>query len=221
VGEELIDLSKYRIIDLSVRLTPGVHSVNQEYVHGRELRKLEIRQFIYKPDNTFMHWVETETHIGTHVEAPAHYIEGGKAACDIPLDSYMGPCIVLKFDDKGPVNGKRQVIIPNDLKSVQERDIVLLYSKYGRGKTPYISEDAARFLTHDKKIKMVGIQGIGLEEPGKMESHDNFLKNDTPIIEVLTNLDKVKKERVFFIGLPLNISHIDSSWIRAIALEEL
>ena len=77
VLEELIDLSKYRIIDLSVRLTPGVHSVNQEYVHGRELRKLEIRQFIYKPDNTFMYWVDTETHIGTHVEAPAHYIEGG------------------------------------------------------------------------------------------------------------------------------------------------
>jgi len=77
--------------------------------------------------------------------------------------------------------------------------------------TPYISADAARFLAHDKKIKMVGIQGIGLEEPGKMEVHENFLKNDIPIIDVLTNLDKVEKERVFFIGLPLNIAYIDSS----------
>jgi kynurenine formamidase len=68
---------------------------------------------------------------------------------------------------------------------------------------------------------MVGIQGIGLEELGKMESHENFLRNDIPINEVLTNHDKVQKERVFFIGLSLNISHIDSSWIRAITLELL
>jgi kynurenine formamidase len=86
---ELIDLSKYRIIDRSVRLTPGVHSVNQEYIHGKELRKLEIRQFICKPDNTFMYWIDTETHIGTYVEDPVHYIEGCKSACDIPLESYF------------------------------------------------------------------------------------------------------------------------------------
>ena len=133
----------------------------------------------------------------------------------------MGSCIVLKFDHKGPVNGKRQAITPDDLKNIQERDIVFLYSKFGIGETPHISADAARFLTYYKRIKMVGIQGIGLEEPGKMESHENFLKNDIPIIEVLTNLDKIRKERVFFIGLPLNISFIDASWIRAIALESL
>jgi len=217
----LIDLTRYRVIDLSARLTPGVHSVNQEYIHGRELRRLEIRQFIYKPDKTFMHWVETETHIGTHVEAPAHYIEGGKAACDIPLDTYMGPCIVLKFDHKGPVNGKRQPITPEDLQRVRERDIVLLYSRYGWGEAPYISADAAKFLASERRIKMIGIQGIGLEEPGKMESHENFLKNEIPIIEGLVNLEKIEKERVFYIGLPLNIAYIDSSWVRAIALEPL
>ena len=131
----------------------------------------------------------------------------------------MGPCIILKFDHKEPVNGKRQPITSDDLENVQERDIVLFYRKFGREETPYISTDAEKFLTYDKKIKMVGIQGIGLEEPRRMESHENFLKNDIPIIEVLINLDKVQKERVFFIGLPFNISYIDSSWIRAITLE--
>ncbi|MFQ6075782.1 MAG: cyclase family protein [Candidatus Bathyarchaeia archaeon] len=216
----MIDLKRYRIVDLSMELHPGVQKVNRQYVHGRELRRLEIRQFIYAPDMTFMHWVDTETHIGTHVEGPSHYIEGGKAVSAIPIEGYMGEAIILKFADKGPRDGERQPITPEDLTGVREGDIVLMWSPYGRGETPYISPEAAEWL-RKRGIKMIGIQGIGLEAPGSMASHEAFLRNDIPIIEGLVNLDQLKRERFFYIGLPLKIAGLDSSWVRAIALEEL
>jgi kynurenine formamidase len=40
------------------------------------------------------------------------------------------------------------------------------------------------------------------------------------IIEELTNLGAVRNDRFTFVGLPLRVKHLDSSPIRAIAIEE-
>jgi kynurenine formamidase len=69
---------------------------------------------------------------------------------------------------------------------------------------------------------MVGVQNIGVEaSDGSTATHDNLLKNEIPLIEGLVNMEQVKKERLFYIGLPLKIAGLDSSWIRAIVLEPL
>jgi len=216
----MIDLKEYRTIDLSAELHPGVLKVNGEYVHGREARRFEIRQYVYAPDKTFMHWVETETHIGTHVEMPSHYVENGKSASELPIETFMGEAIVLKFDFLKPQNGKGKPITVGHLAKVKEADIVLMWSPYKGAGAPYISTDAAKELAQ-KQIKLLGVQNIGVEESyTAMATHGNLLRNDIPIIEGLANLDNIKKERVFYIGLPLRIYGLDSSWIRAIALEE-
>ncbi|MEM2111399.1 MAG: cyclase family protein, partial [Candidatus Bathyarchaeia archaeon] len=68
----------------------------------------------------------------------------------------------------------------------------------------------------------LGVQNIGVEESVvSMATHNNLLKNDIPIIENLVNLEKIQKERVFYIGLPLRVKGLDSSWIRAVILEPL
>lgn len=216
----MIDLKSYRITDLSAELHPGILKVNGEYVHGREARRFEIRQFIYAPDKALMHWVETETHIGTHVEVPSHYVENGKSASEMPLEGFMGQAVVLKFDFLKPRNGKGAPIDVEHLANVMKDDIVLMWSPYKGTESPYISSEAAKWLA-EKPIKLLGVQNIGVEESyTSMATHGNLLKNDIPIIEGLVNLDAVKKERVFYIGLPLRIYGLDSSWVRAIALEE-
>ena len=216
----MIDLKNYRIIDLSAELHPGVLKVNGEYIHSREARRFEIRQYMYAPDRTFMHWVETESHIGTHVEMPAHYIKNGKSASEMPIETFMGEAIVLKFDFLKLQDGKGRPIKTEHIAKVKAGDIVLMWSPYRGAESPYISSEAAKGLA-EKRIKLLGVQNIGVEESHTaMATHDNLLKNDVPIIEVLVNLDAVKKERVFYIGLPLRVSGLDSSWIRAIALEE-
>ncbi|MFQ6095430.1 MAG: cyclase family protein [Candidatus Bathyarchaeia archaeon] len=216
----LIDLANYKIIDLSAELHPGILKVNGEYVHGRQARRFEIRQFVYEPDKALMHWVETETHIGTHVEMPAHYVEGGKSAAEMPIQTFLGEAVMLRFDFLKPQGGKGQPITVKHLSKVRKGDIVLMWSPYVGDEAPYISSEAATWLA-ERPIKMLGVQNIGVEESyDLMATHGNLLRNGIPIIEGLANLNAIKKDRVFYIGLPLRVHGLDSSWIRAIALEE-
>jgi len=217
---KMIDPKNYKMIDLSAELRPGTLKVNGEYVHSREARRFEIRQFIYAPDKTFMHWVETETHIGTHVEMPAHYTDDGKSASDMPIETFIGEAMVLKFDSLKPQNGKGVPIRIEHLSRVREGDIVLMWSPFKGAESPYISSEVAKWLA-EKHIKLLGVQNIGVEESyASMATHGNLLKNEIPIIEGLVNMDTIRRERIFYIGLPLRIASLDSSWIRAIALEE-
>jgi len=133
----------------------------------------------------------------------------------------MGEAIVLKFDFLKPKEGKGQPIKPSHLEKVRKNDIVLLWSPYSGDECPYIAPESAEWLAK-KPVKMVGVQNIGVEAPGgSMATHNNLLGNEIPLIEGLVNLEKVQKERIFYIGLPLRVRGLDSSWIRAIALEPL
>lgn len=219
----MIDLKKYRIIDLSPKLRPGILKVSGEYLHGSGEppygnRRLELRQWIFKKDKHFMHWIETETHIGSHVEAPCHLNisgwEGGKSVSEFPVEKWMGEAAVLNFTRKRSINGKGQPITADDLKDIREGDILLMWSPYPPEEAPYISGEATEHLIR-RRIKQLGLTGIGFGE-----SHNSLLQNDIPLIEGLVNLDKIRKERVFYIGLPLKWYGLDACAIRAIALEE-
>lgn len=39
--------------------------------------------------------VVTTTHVGAHIDAPAHVLRGAPAILDTPLDACVGPCVVL------------------------------------------------------------------------------------------------------------------------------
>jgi arylformamidase len=213
--KELSELlsSGYRAIDLSVEIRPGVQKVDGTYHWGNQLRKFELRQFI-APGPHFMFWVESETHVGTHVELPAHLVQGGKAATDLPLETFMGECIVVKVGGpRAPGRGPLEVG-PEHLRNVKPGDIVLLYSPYGK---PCSVSPAATRLLAGLPIKMLGVQNVAAPN----DLHEVFLGQEPPIpiIEEMANLDQVTKERVFFIGLPLRVAEMDSSWIRAVAFE--
>jgi arylformamidase len=217
----MFELKNYRIIDLSAEIRPGIRKVNGEYLHGNQTRRFELRQFIYAPDKMFMNWVETETHIGTHVELPAHLAQEGKSSSEMPIESFLGEAIVLNFSVLKPINGKGQPITPSHLAKVKKGDTVLMWSSFNRKEQPYISPEAAKCLAQ-KPVKMVGVQNIGVEAPnGSTATHINLLKNEIPLIEGLVNMEQIKKKRLFYIGLPLKVAGLDSSWIRAIVLEPL
>ncbi len=215
----MINLKNYRIIDLSAEIRPGVLKVNGEYLHGDQTRRFELRQFIYAPDKMLMNWVEAETHIGTHVELPAHFAQEGKSSSEMPLNSFLGEAVVLDFSGLKPKEGKGQPILPSHLAKVRKGDVVLMWSSLSRDEQPYISPEASEYLAK-KPVRMVGVQNVRVEAPGgSTATHVNLLNNEIPLIEGLVNMEQIKKERVFYVGLPLRVAGLDSSWIRAIVLE--
>ncbi|MEM1582813.1 MAG: cyclase family protein [Candidatus Bathyarchaeia archaeon] len=215
VKDIIKSLENYEIIDLSAEVRPNVLKVNGEYVRGNQIRRFNLQQFINSEDGTYMNFIEAESHIGTHVEGPLHLRNGLKSLSDMPLSKFMGEALVLKFEENTPIK-------PEHLNRVKDEDIVLMWSPGGA----YVTPEAAEYLVK-KRIKMLGVQGVYPDDPRayqpgsgvKPMTHLLLLENDIPIIEGLINLDKIDCERVFFIGLPLKIAYLDSSWIRAIALK--
>lgn len=207
--------SNYRIVDLSLEVRPGVEKVDGDYHWGNQIRRFQIRQFI-APGPHFMYWVEAETHVGTHVELPAHIIDGAKSATEMPLEMFMGEAVVFDFGFLEPGEDGRRLIQPGHLASVKPGDIVLMWSSRP-GRNPAVSLEAGKLLA-ERPIKMLGIANVSAPD----DVHHVLLGRErTPIliIEQLAHLDEIRKERVFFIGLPLRVAEMDSSWIRAIALE--
>jgi kynurenine formamidase len=198
---------KGQIIDLTRTLIPG-----------KEERRLEIRRIVYELDKTFMHEIDTMSHIGTHVEAPSHFNKNWKDISQIPVSSFIGEavCIDLGFHEA------KEAIEPRDIErsaEVKKGDIVLLHSPYKGDDRPYISHKTARWF-REKEIKMLGIDDtVRLEESYElMTTHKELLGNDIPIIEGLCNLDKVAGKSFYLIALPLKVVGLDSSPVRAIAL---
>ncbi|NOZ22075.1 MAG: hypothetical protein GXP25_13415 [Planctomycetes bacterium] len=198
----------YRMIDLSPELIPG-----------EEDRRLEIRQYIFELDNTYMTDIDIMSHIGVHIEAPSHYKKGLKDVSQLPVEDFLGDAISLNVESVG----KGQPITPEDVSRISEtggvrpRDILFLHSPFEGDDVPFISRALAEWMA-ELPVKMLGIDmTVGLEEKDQMFTHDFLLRKDIAIIERVANLKDVP-ERFVFIGLPLRIRGIDSSPIRAIAL---
>lgn len=209
-------LSRGRIVELNKVLEPG-----------KEGRRLEIRRFkIYAGE--FMHDIDTMSHIGTHAEAPSHFIPAlyeGKEAPDIsdfPAEAWMGEAIFINLAKLPP----RAKITPQYLqeKGIPQGDIVVI------GNCPYkddekisMTDAAARWLA-EVGIKLLAMDfSYNIEENfselSRMAAHVELLSRGIPLIEGLAHLDQLKAEKFFFIGLPCRVKGSDAWPIRALAIE--
>jgi kynurenine formamidase len=209
-------LKEGRIVELNKVLEPG-----------REGRRLEIRRFrIYAGE--FMHDIDTMSHIGTHAEAPSHFIPAlpeGKDATDIadfPAEAWWGEAVFVNLAKLVP----KAKITPEYLqgKGVRKGDIVVI------GNSPY-KDDEKISMTHTagRWLAEIGIKLLAMDfsysieedfsDLGKMTVHVELLSRGIPLIEGLAHLDQLKEQRFFFMGLPSRVKGCDAWPIRAIAIE--
>jgi kynurenine formamidase len=185
-------------------------------------------------------------HVGTHLDAPVHFHEGGKSIDQVSIDQLMGEVIV--------VDVKKQVLAdPNYLVSVSDilnwekangpmpDDCIVMFNtgfasfwpdrlKYtGTDKTgnegvaelkfPAIHKDTATFLVENRNIKAIGIDTLGFDnslQPKRM-SHQIFFKHDIPGAENVANLDALPARGAYLIGLPMKIKDGSAAPVRIIA----
>ena len=165
--------------------------------------------------------LEIESHTGSHVDAPYHFFQNGKTIDEIPLDRFMGKCIVLDFTNVK--ESIKKIHFQNLKTKIQKNNIVLLKTENKSEKKfnpnfTYLEKNGAKYLA-SKKIKAVGIDSLGIErnQPNH-ETHKILLKNKIGIFEGL-DLSKVRQGRYFFHGLPLKIRKGDASPVRAVLMK--
>jgi len=214
-----IDLGKYRIIDISYEVVPP-GSDDRPFVIERGF----LADMAYKYDVT-----KTHSHVGTHVETPAHFFDGGKDVTELPLTTYFGRAILLEVDDAQ----KDRAILPPFIEKaigdiIQTGDIVICRnndkeSLMGNRPKPHLTPEAAQWCK-DHRIKMLGIDnnvGLSSDIPTGRKLHDILMGVDVPIIEWLDNLDQISKREFYLMSLPFKVKQMDSSWARVIVIEDI
>lgn len=154
-------------------------------------------------------------HFGAHIDAPAHFIEGGKTISDYPPEAFTGRAKVFSFTNI-------PLITPEHLKdkSIALGDIILF--KTDNSKAGFkllesyttISPSAAKLLT---PAKLVGIDYINIEPKESLDFsvHKTLLKNNVLILEGI-NLFNVPDGEYDFFAFPLNISGAEAGPCRAV-----
>tara|TARA_Y100000588_G_C14079008_1_gene849297 strand:- start:232 stop:906 length:675 start_codon:yes stop_codon:yes gene_type:complete len=223
----MIDLSKYRIIDLSYEMIPGEMKINGQYLHGEPFvgRTIEVQEFMAY--GARMHFIQSQTHNGTHCEGAYKYLDEGPDMAGMPLASYIGEAVITDFTHKGPGD---QIISADEMRQagVGADDIVLVRTNAdieNRDDMPYFAAEVLDFFI-DTGIKLLASGGNLFYGPvdvpnAHIDAERKLLEKGIPMVDALKGLDQIQKERVFFIALPLKMQRVTAAWTRAIALEEI
>ena len=207
-----------RVVDLTHVLLPGKEQYTLEVSRRNERhgRQGDIMSTVYM-------W----SHVGTHVEAPLHFLADGGDTASIPIERLMGPAIVLDFSHK-EVN--EPISLP-DIRAAGEiatgDRVLLMTGRQNQYRTPqshdrpYVTEEAMRWLVDDRQIACLGTDSSGFEVRGVAHYPNHRLLNEAgiPVLECLTNLTSLRKQRVFLIALPWPVKGLDACPVRAIAIE--
>ena len=213
-----ISIPKGRIVDLSHILYPYKEQYTLEIAQKGQRRGSE---------GDIMCTLYMWSHVGTHVEAPLHFLADGGDTASLSIEQLMGPAIVLDFRDKG-VSEPITLAEMQAAGDVQVGDRVLtMTGRHTQYRTPashdrpYITEEAMRWLVEDRKISCLGTDSSGFEVRGvgHHPNHRLLTRAGIPVLECMTNLVELKQQRIFLIALPWPVVGLDACPVRAIAIE--
>lgn len=174
------------------------------------------------------------SHIGTHMDAPSHFLKDGPTISDLPLDRCTGTGVILHLPRE-----THQPVSAADLEAakpeVRPGDIVFVRTGWGAlftestasayVKHPYYQPDVADWLV-DRNVKIFGTDTMTPDPPHRlrppgyaMDMHVKLLSNGTLIIENL-NLEGAASGRYRISAFPVNLHGADGSPVRVVAEPE-
>jgi len=163
------------------------------------------------------------THTGTHVDPPNHFIEGGAAAHDLPLDAMIGPCVVRRFDERFEITASQleSARIPDGTTRLLLSTPAAALWDSPRFHTNYtgLSLDGAEWCVR-RGIRLVGIDYLSIERvdsPTVWGTHTTLLAASVVILEGL-DLRAVPEGDYTLVCLPLKLQDGDGAPARAVLL---
>jgi len=198
-----------RIIDLTLPLKSGMRGVSFE--PARVLEK----------DGWNATTIHLYSHAGTHMDAPSHF--GGNQTIDkIEVGRCIGPAWIVDLSGAKPHSLIDVEHIGQVAEKAQQGDSLLIRTDWSRnlGKPKYrealprVSPALARWCAKNN-IAMLGLEQPAVADVNNIEEltavHRILLEAGVVIVEGLTNLDAITKEKVTFIALPLKLAGGDGA----------
>ncbi len=160
--------------DVSVLLRPGMPTWP-----GEPGPRLELKESLARGEAANVRTLSLGIHTGTHLDAPEHFLEGGRTAEQLPLDVMMGPCLVVDVPGEPHVSAAElEACFPSG-RPVPER--LLLRTRNSTGPSPLwthdtfqtgfaaVAEDGARWLV-EHRVRLVGVDYLSVE-PFQAKGH--------------------------------------------------
>ncbi|MCJ7824042.1 MAG: cyclase family protein [Anaerolineales bacterium] len=164
-------------------------------------------------------------HIGTHVDAPVHFIDGAASVESLSLDRLIGKAFVAELEDINVIDD--QVLDSADLPTEVRRLLIKTQNSAFWSESPgsfredFVAIDArgAKWLT-DRDIQTVGVDYLSVAPFGdSFDTHNILLQEGVVIIEGL-NLFGVDPGWYSLYCLPLKLVGSDGAPARAVLLQE-
>jgi arylformamidase len=166
--------------------------------------------------------IEMGSHTGTHVDAPYHFVDGGRKLHEIPLKVLIGKVAVFHVAGVRSINrrhleqlnweGIKRVLFRTDnsdrLKENRfHKDFV------------YLEPDAGAFLV-EHGLRLVGIDSLSIDrfDSEHHPTHLVLLPRNVVVLEGL-DLSQVAPGRYHMVALPLNLQHADGAPTRVILMD--
>ena len=168
--------------------------------------------------------VEMSVHTGTHIDAPLHFDDEGADAARVPLENYVGPCVVAD------VRPSARGILPGDLPEALADQLAtaprLLLRSYAERPAAFdegmahCTPELADWLSA-RGVRLLGVDTDSMDafESKDLPAHHRLHHHGIAILEGI-DLSAVRPGLYELVALPLRLEGADGSPVRAILIEE-
>jgi len=166
------------------------------------------------------------SHTGTHMDAPAHMIAGGRTLDAYPVGHFIGSAVALDLTAYAGPTIELAALLPHQA-VIAGCAFMLLNTGWHRywGEARYFVDYPALSVGAALWLAGLGLRGIGVDTVSVDAAassahavHHAFLSRELVIIENLTNLDALSDAGFTLAAFPLRIDRADGSPVRAVAM---
>lgn len=168
--------------------------------------------------------IHINSHTGTHVEAPAHFLRDGITIDNIDLTQCCGRCQVVDMTfAEDSITDEHLSLLP-----IEANAIILLKTTNSElhdralfdPNFVYLAASGAEYLV-EKKIKAIGFDYVGLERfQENHATHQILMKHNIVIMEGL-RLNMVRAGNYVLMCLPLAFVGLEAAPARAVLIQDL
>lgn len=166
--------------------------------------------------------LELGCHVGTHVDAPGHFLAGGAGVDELPPERFCGPAVVLRPGAAtGPGPLPASLLDGVDLAGI---DFVLVDTGWARhwGRPEYYTDWPWLSAPLADRLAAAGLKGVGLDTPSLdgrdgRHAHDVCAAAGMVNLENLAGLGALPRRGFHVLALPLALVGAEASPVRAVA----
>jgi arylformamidase len=206
-----------RIIDLSLTLRHAMPAFPGEPTAGF------IPFTTIDRDDVEMWQLSLFTQIGTHLDAPSHFVRGGRTVDAIALERCIGPATVVDARGAAELDTPLLAARAESLRRTRRALVMTGWdARFGESDYwmafPSMTEAAADALVE------LGVVFLGLDTPSPHTSefrrlHERLFANEMVVAECLVGLTTLEQPEVVVVALPLKLAGLDGSPVRVVAID--